>query len=383
MSLPLGLSTVTVTCGPYTDATGAPYAGTVTFEPSTPVVWTATGQVVLEGVVSVTLGGTGAGQVTLPASDAAGLSPAGFTYRVSFNLTAPDGERTGVRYPFSIQLPLAAPSVVLDRLSPLPTTAGSTVSVPLGPLATMPVPGTPTAGQVLTATSGTAASWQAGATVSDATTGSKGIVQLAGDLSGTAAAPTVPGLAGKAADAAVVHNAGSETVAGVKTFSSAPIVPAGAFPESAVSGLGGDLAGKAPTSRAITAGTGLTGGGDLTADRTLTVAYGTTAGTAAQGNDARITGALQAASNLSDVASAATARTNLGLAPVAASGSAADLAAGSIPAGRYGAATVPVSAVNASGTPGSTTYLRGDGTWSTPTPGVTKGFVIGMALALG
>ena len=36
------------------------------------------------------------------------------------------------------------------------------------------------------------------ATVADATTISKGIVQLAGDLAGTAAAPTVPGLAGKA-----------------------------------------------------------------------------------------------------------------------------------------------------------------------------------------
>jgi hypothetical protein len=36
-----------------------------------------------------------------------------------------------------------------------------------------------------------------GSTVSDATTGTKGIIQLAGDLAGTAAAPTVPGLAGK------------------------------------------------------------------------------------------------------------------------------------------------------------------------------------------
>lgn len=49
---------------------------------------------------------------------------------------------------------------------------------------------------------------------------------------------------------------------------------------------------KVPTSRLITAGTGLTGGGDLSADRTLTVAYGTTAGTAAQGNDTRITTAV-------------------------------------------------------------------------------------------
>jgi len=37
----------------------------------------------------------------------------------------------------------------------------------------------------------------AGSTAPDATTSSKGIIQLAGDLSGTAAAPTVPGLASK------------------------------------------------------------------------------------------------------------------------------------------------------------------------------------------
>jgi hypothetical protein len=80
----------------------------------------------------------------------------------------------------------------------------------------------------------------------DATATVKGVVQLAGDLAGTAAAPTVPGKVG--------------------------------------------------TSRLITAGTGLSGGGDLTADRTLTVAYGTAAGTAAQGNDSRITGAAPTAS---------------------------------------------------------------------------------------
>ena len=40
---------------------------------------------------------------------------------------------------------------------------------------------------------------------------------------------------------------------------------------------------------------------------------GTAAGTVAAGNDSRITGAAQAASNLSDLTSAATARTNLGL----------------------------------------------------------------------
>lgn len=38
----------------------------------------------------------------------------------------------------------------------------------------------------------------------------------------------------------------------------------------------------------VNAGTGLSGGGSLEADRTLTVKYGTTAGTAAQGNDSRL-----------------------------------------------------------------------------------------------
>ncbi len=43
-----------------------------------------------------------------------------------------------------------------------------------------------------------------------------------------------------------------------------------------------------PTSRLITAGTGLTGGGDLTVDRTLTVAFGATGTTVCVGNDARL-----------------------------------------------------------------------------------------------
>lgn len=48
------------------------------------------------------------------------------------------------------------------------------------------------------------------------------------------------------------------------------------------------LDGKVATTRSITAGTGLTGGGNLTQNRTLAVNFGTSAGTAAQGNDARL-----------------------------------------------------------------------------------------------
>jgi len=48
----------------------------------------------------------------------------------------------------------------------------------------------------------------------------------------------------------------------------------------------------AASATTITAGTGLSGGGDLTANRTLSVSFGTTAGTAAQGNDSRIVNAV-------------------------------------------------------------------------------------------
>jgi hypothetical protein len=82
---------------------------------------------------------------------------------------------------------------------------------------------------------------------SDASTSEKGIIQLAGDLAGTAAAPIVPAIARKAA-----------------------------------------------TTKIITAGMGLTGGGDLSSNRTLAVDFGISAGTVAQGDDSRITGAEQA-----------------------------------------------------------------------------------------
>jgi hypothetical protein len=49
--------------------------------------------------------------------------------------------------------------------------------------------------------------------------------------------------------------------------------------------------GRVLTSRSILAGTGLTGGGDLSVDRSLAVAYGTTASTAAVGNDSRLSDA--------------------------------------------------------------------------------------------
>lgn len=55
-----------------------------------------------------------------------------------------------------------------------------------------------------------------------------------------------------------------------------------------VTGLQAAIDAKANTSTQVIAGTGLSGGGTLAANRTLSVIYGTTAGTAVQGNDSRL-----------------------------------------------------------------------------------------------
>jgi hypothetical protein len=181
-------------------------------------------------------------------------------------------------------------------LQPFASSGGTTVSVPT----VQSVAG-------LTGTvSASALTAALAITPTDATTSSKGIIQLAGDLAGTAASPTVAKVNGIAVT-------GTPTSGQIITATGAS---AATWQNAPATGV--------PTSRVITAGTGLTGGGDLTADRTITVTYGTTSGTAAQGNDSRITGAAQKTSNLSDLASATTARTNLGL------GTAATLASSAV-----------------------------------------------------
>jgi len=87
-------------------------------------------------------------------------------------------------------------------------------------LAKLAISNTPTAGQVLSF-DGATLSWatiSGSGSVPDATTSVKGLVQLAGDLGGTASAPTVPGLAAKANTTDVVALAGTQTVTGSKNF---------------------------------------------------------------------------------------------------------------------------------------------------------------------
>lgn len=163
-----------------------------------------------------------------------------------------------------------------------------------------------------------------GAGAADATTTTKGVIQLAGDLTGTATSPAVASgaITGAKIAATTITNANISATAAIakSKLASLAIVDAdvSTISESKVTNLTTDLAAKAPTARLITAGTGLTGGGDLSADRTLTVSYGSTAGTAAQGNDSRITGAIQASTAttkgdlLAATASATIARLGVG-----------------------------------------------------------------------
>lgn len=60
------------------------------------------------------------------------------------------------------------------------------------------------------------------------------------------------------------------------------------------SGTSAALATKADKATAVNAGTGLNGGGDLSASRTLSVDYGTSSTTATRGDDTRVVNALQA-----------------------------------------------------------------------------------------
>lgn len=129
MSLPVGLATVSVGCGPYVDAVGTPYAGRLVFTPSVALVHAATGAVILPGAVVAVLDATGSASVVLPATDTDDLTVVGHTYTVEFDLRTNDGTR-GTRAAFAFQLPQAAPTVDLDLLAPTETGSGVSVALP-------------------------------------------------------------------------------------------------------------------------------------------------------------------------------------------------------------------------------------------------------------
>lgn len=154
MPLPAGVETVTVTAGaPLALPDGTPIQGRLIFT-GPDLVTIGEDDVVLGGGIEVPLI-AGEFAATLVATDATGMSPTGWTYTVHAVLTnAPDWTRY-------ITLPKATPSVVLaDILVPDPVAGTFTVLKDPRYIGDVLVGGTPGAGKVPTATSGTAATWQ-------------------------------------------------------------------------------------------------------------------------------------------------------------------------------------------------------------------------------
>lgn len=163
---------------------------------------------------------------------------------------------------------------------------GGTASSPTVPGLTSKVPTSRTVSAGSGLTGGGALSANITLSAVDATTLVKGIVKLAGDLGGTSALPTVPALADKVETSTQVI-AGSGLTGGGALDDDVTLAVSGlgdshitAISESKVTGLVSDLAGKVPTSRTVTAGAGLSGGGALSANITLTA---TDASTGAKG----------------------------------------------------------------------------------------------------
>ena len=111
----------------------------------------------------------------------------------------------------------------------------------------------------------------------DATLASTGAVTVKG-INGT----TMSGLG-----TGLVKNT---TGTGVPSIAVAADLPGGPYVPTSTTHLSGDV----PTTRNVSTTNGLQGGGDLSADRTLSPVYGTTANTVMQGNDSRVVNALQA-----------------------------------------------------------------------------------------
>ena len=237
MAFPGNLTLITVT-GTYLTNASVPCQGTVTFSLDHVLADSGGSVIIYPSDTTETLDVNGHLSVELPCTDNASVFPEPWTYRVTERIT---GRPPRV---YSISLPSSmAPTVDLSELTP---------SQSINPVG-VTITGTPTAGQVPTATGPSTADWQ---------TPTSGV----GDL------------------------VAANNLSDVESASTA----------RTNLGLGG----------------------------AAVLGVGASSGTVAAGNDTRITGAAQTANNLSDLQSPAVARTNLGLGSAATQASSAFDAAG-------------------------------------------------------
>lgn len=125
-----------------------------------------------------------------------------------------------------------------------------------------------------------------------------------------------------------------------------------AYADGAISTAAASLV---PASRTITAGTGLTGGGDLSANRSLAVSYGSSAGTAAQGNDSRLSDARTPTAHVHAASDTTSGTFDIARIPTGTSGSTAALGNHTHGVATGGTGLTSVTA---------NSYLKGNGTGS-------------------
>jgi hypothetical protein len=182
---PSNVATVVLT-GTWLAADGSgPAQGTVSFVPNA-VLQDGTStppDIVAPKPLTAALNASGSISVTLMATDDSHLSPSGWAYQVTENLVGQAVNRT-----YLIQLPAAQTPVDLSTVAPLANPPAQVAYI---------LASARGAANGVASLDGT--THVPAAQLPDATTLAKGVVQLAGDLAGTAAAPTVPGLAGKVA----------------------------------------------------------------------------------------------------------------------------------------------------------------------------------------
>jgi hypothetical protein len=292
MPFPENLSTGTVT-GTFIVSDGTPARGSVRFTAEAAYALDATANVILVSLSrTVRLDENGSFTVTLAATDDTDLVPADFTYRVRPMI---DGLPMGA---FSISVPSDSAQDLAD-IAPAPGSGGTLPEGPLDPAVADLVPGPSLTHDALVELIEETAPGGGGGGAVDSVNGHTGVVVLVkSDLSlgnvdntsdvnkpvstatstaitaastadrarsnhtGTQSAGTITGLATVATtgayadlsgpptipdDSTLVHKTGTETVAGVKTFSSSPVVPDSSFTIAKTTGLQTAIDGKSAT----------------------------------------------------------------------------------------------------------------------------------------
>lgn len=133
MALPAGVTTSTLTFGPYTDAEGdVQFEGmTGLITPSATVRHIATGAVIVQQPIKVVIGQGGVGSVVLPNTDLATCTPTGFTYTLTWQVGRFDSSPGNATF----ALPSTAGATVdFDTLTPSQSTPGIVVPTNVGPV---------------------------------------------------------------------------------------------------------------------------------------------------------------------------------------------------------------------------------------------------------